>query len=580
MKTFLRLLAFLRPFIGSVFLSVFLGAATIFCGIGLLGTSAYLIASAALHPSVAALEVAIVGVRFFGIGRGVARYMERLASHSANFKLLANLRVGFYQQLEPLAPARLVGRRSGDVLGQAIADIDTLENFYIRLIAPPLVAFLVMAGVGWFTGYFQPQLAWILLGGMLVSAALVPGLAYFTSRRPAKAWIDTRAGLFETMVEGVQGLEELLAYNQAESYLEKVHQSSSGARQAQMRLAWSAGWSAALNLLIPNLTLWCMLLAAIPLVRASRLDGVMLVVIFLVGMAGFEAVTPLAGAGQTLESCLQSAGRIFSLVDTQPAVEDPALPCVAPSSAGLSVRGLTFQYAGNLPPVLQAVSFDLPPGKQVALVGPSGSGKTTLASLLLRFWDCPPGTILLDGRDIRDYRPAEVRAQIALLPEPVYLFSSTLRQNLLLACPSASQPDLDGAIASAGLDDWFSSLPKGWDTWLGEHGLPVSGGEQQRLGIARLVLQNAPLLILDEPLSGLDAVAEQDLSKVIKQAALGKSVLWITHRLVDLEGMDEILVLDQGRLVERGTHAGLLQEQGLYRRMVSAQQRFKEDGEL
>jgi ATP-binding cassette, subfamily C, bacterial CydC len=580
MKTILRLSVFLKPFVGSVLLPVLLGTATIVCGIGLLGTSAYLIASAALHPSIAVLEVAIVGVRFFGIGRGIARYFERLASHSVNFKLLANLRTWFYLKLEPLAPARLAGRSSGDVLARAIADIDTLENFYIRLVAPPVLALIVMAGMGWFTGQFQPGLAWILVGGMALTGTLAPGLVYLASRQPSKDWIESRSALFETMVEGVQGLEDLLAYNQADGYLEKVWRASLSARRAQLRLAWSNGWSAALNLLIPDLTLWCMLLAAIPLVAAGRLDGVTLVVIFLTGMAGFEAVTPLSGAAQTLESSLQAARRIFSLADSQPVVPEPARPCSPPQGAGLSVRGLTFRYADDLQPALDKVSFDLPPGQQAALVGPSGSGKTTLSRLLLRFWDCPPGTIVLNGRDIRDFQPAHVRARIACLPDPVYLFGATLRQNLLLARPGAAPADLEGAIQTAGLADWFASLPDGLDTWIGEHGLQVSGGERQRIGIARLVLQDAQLYILDEPLSGLDALSAQRLSAVIKSVTSGKSVLWITHRLVDLQDMHTILVLDKGRLVEQGTHARLIQQRGLYWRMRSVQPRLQEDGEL
>jgi len=580
MKTILRLTAFLKPFVGSVLLSVLLGAATIFCGIGLLGTSAYLIASAALHPSIAALQVAIVGVRFFGIGRGAARYLERLASHSANFKLLANLRVWFYQRIEPLAPASLVSRGSGDVLARAVADIETLENFYIRLVAPPVIALVTLVAVGWFTAQFQPRLACILAGGMALSGTVVPVLAYCTSRRPAKEWIETRAVLFETMVEGVQGLEDLSAFNRVESYLDNVQMSSLRARRAQLRLAWSAGLTGALNLLIPNLTLWCMLLAGIPLVGDGNLDGVMLVVIFLVGMASFEAVTPLGGASQALESSLQAARRIFSLADTQPAVCQPALPCPPPRDAGLSIRGLTFRYAEGLPAALESLSFELPPGKQVALVGASGSGKTTLSSLLLRFWDCPPGTIILGGRDIREFRPGDVRSMIAFLPDPVFLFSNTLRQNLIFARPGASQADLEAAIETSGLGDWFAGLSMGWDTWLGEHGLQVSGGERQRLGIARLFLQDAHLFILDEPVSGLDALSAQRLSVAVKKVTSGKSVLWITHRLVDLEDMDEILVLDKGRLVERGTHARLVHQKGLFWRMWSVQQQLKEDREL
>ena len=567
-----RLLGFLRPFAGWTALSISLSVATLLSGIGLLGTSAYLIASAALHPSIAALQVAIVGVRAFGIGRGVFRYLERLASHSVNFRLLARLRVWFYRALEPLAPARLEQERSGDLLNRITGDIDTLENFYVRAVAPPVAAAIVTAGMGWFTGRYHPALGALLAAGLLLAGIGLPLLTHALSRAAGKAESRARSALSAALVDGIQGLPDLLAFNAADRQAARLSTLSREHSQAHLRMAWGGSLGNAVGLLLTNLTLWALLWTAIPLVTTGAISGVDLAVLSLLALASFEAVTPLSLAAQNLESCLQAARRLFELVQAQPAVTDPAQPLPAPTSMALQARDLTFHYAPEQPAALRNVTFDLPPGKRVALVGPSGAGKSTLARLLLRFWDCPPGSLLLDGQDIRAYANNDVRAKIALVDQTTYLFNATLRSNLLLANSEADEAALWKALRGAQLESMASQLPQGLDTWLDEGGARFSGGERQRVAAARALLRDAPLLILDEPAANLDAHTGRLLLDGLLEASPGRSLLYITHWLAGLERMDEVWVMEEGQITTRGTHIQLLAQGGWYARAWQAQQ--------
>jgi ATP-binding cassette, subfamily C, bacterial CydC len=568
-----RLLGFLRPYLGWVFLSVLAGVATIASGIGLLGTSAYVIARAALHPSIADLQVAIVGVRFFGITRGLFRYLERLISHSVNFRLLAELRSWFYQALEPLAPACLEQYQSGDLLGRAVGDIETLENFYVRAAAPALTALVVTVGMGLFTAQYDPRLGLVLVGGLLISGIALPVLANRLGQSSGRRWVEERARLSAALVENVQGMSDLLAYGQGDERLKQIQDLSKRAGEAQMRLAWVGGISNSLSLLVTNLTLLAVLVIAIPLVSGGQLEGILLAVLALLVLSSFEAVSPLPQVGQQMESSLAAARRLFALVDAEPEIKQPAHPLPAPDCVDIKIQGLRFRYAPDLPFALNGIDLDLPAGKHMALVGISGAGKTTLIQLLLRFREFQEGCILLDGKDIRSYRAEEVRRCMGVVSQSTYLFSATIRQNLRMGRMDASPTELEKVIRQAGLESWLAGLPEGADTWVGENGWQMSGGERQRLAVARTLLQDTPMVILDEPASHLDTITGQHLMDELRSTLQGKSVLLITHQIRGLEAMDEILVLRDGVVAERGTHAGLIALGGEYAQMWRLQNR-------
>jgi thiol reductant ABC exporter CydC subunit len=578
---FLRLLSFLRGSWGWVALSVLLGALTVGSNVGLMGTSAFLISAAALHPELGTLEVAIVGVRFFGIARGGFRYAERLTSHNVTFRLLARLRTWFFQKLEPLAPACLMQYRSGDLLSRIVADVDTLENFYVRVVSPSLVAILIAAGMTVFYWQYTAGLAWTYLTFMLLLGLGVPLLAAALSRSLGVQLVTRRAALQARLVDGIQGLADLLAFGRAQDYKQRLQEDGKVYGGTQRRLAALTGLSSGLTVFLVNLGMLAVLVITIPMVGTGRIPGVMLAVLVLAASAGFEAVMPLPLAAQTLSSSAQAARRLFEIVDAEPAVVDAQNSEQrvesSPMSSTLSCSALSFSYPGSRDFALQGINFSLAPGQRIAIVGPSGAGKSTLANLLLRFWDYSEGQILMAGRDLHTYPQEYVRRQIGFLSQRTWFFNDTLRKNLLLARPTATQPEIQDAARRARIDDFILGLPKGYETVIGERGLRLSGGERQRLAITRLLLQDAPIFLLDEPTANLDTLTERHILDELFSVASGHSLLLITHRLIGLEAMDEILVLDHGRILERGTQAELLANVGLYRRLWDLQNRMLAD---
>ena len=353
-----------------------------------MSASAYIIARAALHPSIAVLQVAIVGVRFFGLARGVFRYLERLVSHNVTFRVLARLRVRFYQALEPLAPARLLQYHSGDLLSRVMGDIASLENFYVRALAPPLVAVFVALGMTVFMAGFAPLLAAALLGFLALTGIGVTALTRWLARAPGRQSVEARARLNTTLVDGLQGMADLLAFRQAHRQSERIQAAGYQLAAAQAKMAQITGLQTALGVLFANTGMWAVLALAVPLVRDGRLEGYLLPVVVLAALTSFEAVLPLPQAATYLESNLQAARRLFELVDAPAEVVPPADPLPLPPVFSIEAHRLAFRYPDRPgSPILDEITFTLPPGKRLALVGPSGAGKTTLINLLLRFWE-------------------------------------------------------------------------------------------------------------------------------------------------------------------------------------------------
>lgn len=581
-----RLLSFLRGSWGGVVLSVLLGAATIAASVGLIGTSSWLISTAALHPSIAELNVAIVGVRFFGILRGVARYLERLTSHGVTFRLLARLRVWFYEKLEPLAPARLMTYHVGDLLNRIVADVEALENFYVRVVAPPLVALVIVGGTALFLGNYEARLGWTYLGFALLLGLGLPLLNRLLSRKIGTTLTDLKSALRTQTVDYLQGLADLLAFGQGDDFRVRLQATGRDYGDAQRQMAQVTGLSSAAGVLFTQLGMWSVLALSIPLVNSANLAGVMLATLALMAQASFEAVQPLPQAAQMLALSLQSARRLFEIVENPPlspvilpapsTIHTPPLPSESRKTL-LAVQSLTFTYPGADRPALREVTFDLPAGKKIAIVGPSGAGKSTLVNLLLRFWEPPKGSIFLDGRDLLEVPQETAYACFGVISQRTYLFNFSLRENLLLANPSAGQEAIEAAARQAGIHEFIASLSQGYETMAGERGVRLSGGERQRVAIARALLRQASILLLDEPTANLDPLTERLILENILTLAEGRSLLLITHRLIKMETMDEILVLQDGQVAERGTHAALLAQDGLYRRMYALQQQVLKD---
>lgn len=575
-----RLLAFLRGNWHRVVLSVLLSSITILASVALMGTSAWLISTAAIAVSVADLGVSTVGTRFFGITRAVFRYLERLVSHDVTFRLLAKLRVWFYEKLEPLAPARLMNFRAGDLLARIIGDVETLENFYVRVVSPPLTAIVVGLFTAIFLASFYPLLAPVYLTFYLSLGLILPILAQTTSRKSAEQTITLRADLQTNLVDGIQGMADLIAYGRADERLTQIATNANDYGNAQRRMARVTGIHSALGTLLTQLGMWSVLFLTIPQVINGNLAGPMLASLTLLTLASFEAVTPLPLAAQMWNSAREAARRLFEVVDVEPEISDP-LPAtsVQPQITNYEVRitNLSFTYPSQSTPALQDVTFNLKPETSLAIVGPSGAGKSTIANLLLRFWDYQAGEITLGGESLKALNQDEVRERCGYVSQNTYFFNTSIYENLRFARKKISREEVEAVCKSAQIHDFIMSLPKGYDTLIGEQGLRLSGGERQRLAIARALIKDAPILILDEPTANLDPITEKQVLEMLFKVMKQKTSLLITHRLIGLENVDEILVMNHGQIIERGTHTELSGRDSFYRRLLDLQNRILDD---
>jgi ATP-binding cassette subfamily C protein CydC len=575
MKTILRLLPFLSPFRWRIALAIVLGSVMIASSMVLFGMAAYLIAAAALGPLLVFLSIPIYLVQTMGIVRAASRYCERLVSHNTTFCLLARLRVWVYQRIEPQAPAHLVARRSGDMLARLVADTEELQNFYLRVVSPLVVALVISLLTFGVFSIFSMGMAWVSLLFLVLAGMGVPFLSLSLAHGLGRQQVKARAELNIQVVDGLQGVRDVLALGREQDRLASLVACDRVLGKVQRRMANIAGLQMALGDLLMNLAMVVLLVLAIPLVAAGHIDGVYLGVIGLLILASFEAVQGLPSAFQGLGHARAAAERVFAVADAQPPVSESAMlqPILSqPGGYDLSFEHVSFSYQPGEREVLKDISFSLRPGNRIAVVGPSGAGKSTLVRLALRFWDPTSGAICLNGQDIRRYSLHDVRDCIAVVAQDTYLFNDTLRANLLLARPQASETELETALEQAQLIDFVRQLPQGLKTRIGEQGLQLSGGERQRVAIARAFLKNAPILILDEATANLDPLIERALLESLDELARGRTTLQITHRLVGMERMDEILVLNRGCIVEHNSHKELLAMEGLYRQLFDIQE--------
>ncbi len=524
--------------------------------VGLLAVSGWFIAAMALAGAAGAVFdyfTPAALIRGLAIARTGGRYVERLATHEATFRILARLRVWLYLAIEPLAPARLDLLRSADLLSRMQADIDTLNQVYLRLLLPAGVAALASLGMLAGLALFSPALA-LLVGAWLALAGLaVPWWAWRRGSEPSAAAVLQRNQLRVDVADALAGALELRVYGAEAQALRRVDQSSAELLAHQRRLSNLAGLSGAAVGLCANLAVWSALALLLPAVARGRMPPAQLPMLALFALGAFEAVAPLPLAFQMLGEMLAAARRVFELADTPAAVPEPEAAAGLPRNAALEIRGLRMRYAEDRPWVLDGLDLDLAAGARLALVGASGAGKSSLLQVLTRLREYQQGSVRIGGRELRELRGDEARSLFSVVGQDDYLFHGTVLDNLLLARPEATPAQVRAACRAAQLHEFIESLPEGYLSPLGEGGTLLSGGQARRLGIARALLKDAPVLLLDEPADALDAHTERDLYEALAEAMRGRSVLLISHRLGALAALvDEVAVLERGRIAWRG----------------------------
>ncbi|MGF1429928.1 thiol reductant ABC exporter subunit CydD [Kitasatospora sp. LaBMicrA B282] len=551
-------------------LAVLLGSLALGCAVALLATSGWLISKAAQQPPVLYLMMAVTSVRAFGVGRSFFRYCERLVSHDAVLRILGSLRVTVYRRLERLAPAALPAFRRGDLLSRLVADVDAVQDWYLRWRLPVAVAVTVSLAAAVGLGLLLPAAGVALGVGLLLAGAVVPLLAARLAGRTERQQAPARGELATAVVDTCTGVAELTAAGALPARLGVLRAADARLTALAARSAATTALGAGLTTLLTGLTVAVCALVGVAGVRSGELNGLSLAVVILTPLAAFEAVAGLPSAVQIRERSRAAAARLVEVVDTPDPVAEPAAPAAAPADPfPLAVRGLRASWPGQQGLALDGVDLDLAAGKRIAVVGPSGSGKTTLAQVLLRLLDQQDGSVVLGAGspqavDSRALDGDAVRALVGLCAQDAHVFDSSLRENLRLARPSAADADLRAALSAARLLDWVDTLPDGLDTMVGEHGARLSGGQRQRLALARALLADFPLLILDEPAEHLDLPTADALTADLLTATEDRATLLITHRLAGLEqaGIDEILVLDGGVVAERGAWGELVTREG------------------
>ncbi|MEU3443933.1 thiol reductant ABC exporter subunit CydD [Streptomyces griseoincarnatus] len=554
---------------GRITLAMLLGALALGSAVGLMATSGWLISRASEQPPVLYLMMAVTATRAFGIGRAVFRYAERLVSHDAVLRMLADTRVAVYRRLERLAPAGLRGTRRGDLLTRLVSDVDALQDYWLRWLLPAGAALAVSALSVGFTAWLLPEAGAVLAAGLLLAGAVVPLLTVAVARRTERRLAPARGDLATRVTDLLSGTAELTVAGALPARSEGTRRADGVLTRIASRSAAVTGLGDGLTALISGLTVAAAALVGVQGVTSGRLDGVALAVVVLTPLAAFEAVLGMPLAVRYRQRVRHSAERVYEVLDARPPVREPETPRQAPVSPfPLTFRGLTARHPGQDRDALAGLDLALERGRRVAVVGPSGSGKTTLAQVLLRFLDPGAGSYTLAGVDARALDGDDVRRMVGLCAQDAHLFNSSVRENLLLARKDATEADLRDALRRARLLDWVDGLPDGLDTLVGEHGARLSGGQRQRLALARALLADFPVLVLDEPAEHLDLTTADALTADLLAATEGRTTVLVTHRLAGLEAVDEVIVLEAGRVAQRGPYEELRAVDGPLRDMA------------
>ncbi|WP_370548434.1 cysteine/glutathione ABC transporter ATP-binding protein/permease CydC [Edwardsiella tarda] len=575
MRVLLPFLALYRRHWFRMSLGMVLAIVTLLASIGLLTLSGWFLAASALAGLAGLVTfnymLPAAGVRGAAIIRTAGRYAERLVSHDATFRVLSHLRVFTFSRLLPLSPGGLARFRQAELLNRLVADVDTLDHLYLRVLSPLISALVIIVVVVCGLAWLDVHLALTLGGIMLLLLIGLPILFYHAGKPVGAALTSLRADYRTQLVGWIRANAELAIYGALGRFRDQLEEKERQWQQQQQRQAALGALAQGIMILASGLTFTLILWLAAGGIADDPTPGALIALFVFATLAAFESLAPVAGAFQQLGQVMASAQRVAQLIDQTPQIRFPEQGKVLDEDAAiaLSIEDVHFRYPGQSRTVLNGVTLTLRAGEHVALLGRTGCGKSTLLQLLTRAWECDQGTIRLNDLPLDSLDEGALRAACAVVSQRVHIFSATLRDNLLLADPEASDAQLSEALRAVGLERLLDD--RALDAWLGDGGRPLSGGEQRRLGIARALIHRAPLLLLDEPTEGLDAETERQILALLRQHCAQKSLLLVTHRLQGLAQMDRICVMDEGSIVEQGRHESLLQARGRYYQLCSQQ---------
>ena len=569
-----RLIYPIRPHLGLMSLAVISEILRQVSGIGVAVLGAALFARAVAGTAIEELYPYAAAMIILGLARGTFGYLGPYLSHVAAFRILVDLRDEFFWAIEPLAPAKLARRRTGDLVSTAVSDIELLELFFAHTAGPAVVAFIVPIIALTALATINLLLAEALLI-FLILLILMPRLAFWLGTTLGERLRGQQALLNSQVLDTIQGMKEILSFGYSRQRIEELSENSGTLLALQARQARNIGLQSAAKISIVSAGTLAVLLCASILVMQNSLAPGFLPITMILASSVFLSITSVVEISKQLSLTRAAARRLFLLLDEQPAVRDesglgPAVP-IESIEPSISLQDVSFRYAPDEPLILSSISLEIPAGSTVALVGTSGAGKSTVINLMLRFWDPEAGRILLGGSDLRCYPMMQLRRLFSVVSQDVFLFSDSIRENIRLGRAEASDAEVEEVAVRARIHDFITTLPQGYDTLVGERGVRLSGGERQRIAIARALLKGAPILVLDEATSSLDAENERAIKEALMERREGRTTIMIAHRLSTVVDADWIFVINGGRVVEQGRHEDLIARKGRYARLVEAQ---------